>query len=727
VGEIWVGGPSVAEGYWGRPDVTEEMFRARLKHSGEGPFLRTGDLGFLLDDELFVTGRLKDLIIVHGVNHYPQDIELTVQQAHSRLRRDCGAAFTVEVDGHERLVLVQEVGRRKRGNLEEIYDAVSRAVALGHELALDEIVLIKAGSVPKTSSGKIQRHACRDGYLNDSLSVVGRWRSEDAKQSAPAPAPKATPAEPQEAPPVEPPPAEAAQPAQQGRDPAVTERITELVFEEIRRVGKERVAGLKVDDLIVETGLDSLERMEIIAALEERFGGRFPEEILIELETVRQLVDAVQEYLGIEARPRPERPTDAKIPPTAYRFDQFPEYVNLKKNLGLLDKLGLGNPFFTPHQGLTSDVTTIGGRELINFSSYNYTGMSGDPAVTQAAKDAIDRYGTSVSASRLVSGEKDLHRELEQAIARFVGTEDCIVLVGGHATNETVIGHLMGPGDLILHDALAHNSILQGSILSGARRRSFAHNDWQAADELLQEYRHEYRRVLMVIEGVYSMDGDIPNLPKFLEVKTRHKALLMVDEAHSMGVLGPRGRGISEYFDSDPELVDICMGTISKSFGNCGGFIAGCKELVEYLKYTVPGFVFSIGLPPGPAGGALAALRLMEAQPERFARLHENSELFLTLARQHGLNTGSSKDTPVIPVILGNSVDCVQLSKAMFDRGINVMPILYPAVEESAARLRFFITSLHTEQQIRYTIDVMVEQLKAINPDYLSETPSLSS
>ena len=189
----------------------------------------------------------------------------------------------------------------------------------------------------------------------------------------------------------------------------------------------------------------------------------------------------------------------------------------------------------------------VGGRELINFSSFNYIGMSGDPTVAKAAKEAIDQYGTSVSASRLVSGNKVLHRDLELAIADLIGTEDSIVFVGGHATNETTIGHLFGPGDLVLHDALAHNSIVQGWILSGARRRPFPHNDWRAVDRLLTDLRGEYRRVLIAVEGVYSMDGDIPDLPRFIEVKKRHKAFLMIDEAHSVGVSGaarPRDRRV---------------------------------------------------------------------------------------------------------------------------------------------------------------------------------------
>jgi 7-keto-8-aminopelargonate synthetase-like enzyme len=330
--------------------------------------------------------------------------------------------------------------------------------------------------------------------------------------------------------------------------------------------------------------------------------------------------------------------------------------------------------------------------------------------VSKAAKEAIDRYGTSVSASRLASGEKDLHGELERALARFLGAEAALSFVGGHSTNETVIGHLVGPGDLVLHDALAHNSIIQGALMSGARRRPFAHNDPEAADGLLAQFRHEYRRVLMVIEGVYSMDGDIPDLPRFVAVKKRHKALLMIDEAHSLGVLGRRGHGIGEHFGVPARDVDVWMGTMSKTLGSCGGYIAGSKELIEYLKYTVPGFVFSVGLPPAAAAAALAALRLLEAEPQRVARLRENARLFLALARTRGLNTGTSQDTAVVPVILGSSLSALRLSQAMLARGINVQPILHPAVEESAARLRFFITSQHTEEQIRHTVEVLSEE-----------------
>jgi 8-amino-7-oxononanoate synthase len=729
VGEIWVRGPSVAQGYWNDAATTERTFRARLRDTGDGPFLRTGDLGFMQDGEVFVTGRIKDLIIIHGVNYYPQDIERTVQESHPRLRLDCGGVFTVEADGREQLIVVQEVERHKQADVGDVVAAIRRAVAAEFELAPDAIVLIRAGSVPKTSSGKIQRHACRDGFLAGTLDVVGQWRATDAP-TEPAPKPaaqaKATPAPASTEPELNLGRLAASKNGKNGKNgkhSPINERVTQLVLDEIRRVAKERANGMTLDSPIVETGMDSLERMEILASLEEKFGGRFPEEILPDLETTRDVVAAVQKYLGTEPRPASARPSNGEISPATYRFDQFPEYVRLRENLDMLEATGLGNPFFVAHDGPTTDRTIIDGREFINFSSYNYLGMSGEPSVSEAAKAAIDRYGTSASASRLVSGQKLIHVELEQAISRFLGTPDTIVMVGGHATNESVIGHLMGAGDLILHDALAHNSIVQGCILSGARRRPFPHNDWEAADRLLEQFRHEYRRVLMVIEGVYSMDGDFPDLPRFVEVKKRHKALLMIDEAHSMGVLGATGRGIAEHFGVDRADVDIWMGTFSKAFGSCGGYIAGEKSLVDYLRYTAPGFVFAAAMPPASAAAVLRSLQLIESQPERVAKLRENSRLFLSLARQRGLNTGKSNGTPVVPVILGNSIHCLLLSKALLARGVNVQPILHPAVEESAARLRYFITAKHTEQQIRYTIDAMVEELEKIDAGHLTHAP----
>ena len=359
----------------------------------------------------------------------------------------------------------------------------------------------------------------------------------------------------------------------------------------------------------------------------------------------------------------------------------------------------------------------IGGRTMINWSSYNYLGLSGDPEVTRAAQEAVERYGTSVSASRVASGEKPLHRELEQELARFLGCEDSIVTVSGHGVFVTVIGHLMGPQDLILHDSLAHDCILGGSKLSGAKRRPFPHNDFEALEKQLAQLRPHYRRVLIAIEGVYSMDGDVAPLPRFVELKKKYKTLLLVDEAHSIGVVGETGRGVGEHHRIERTDVDLWMGTMSKSLASCGGYVAGSKTLVNFLKYTVPGFVYSVGMSPANTAAALEALHQIEAHPEKVHRLHERSALFLKVARERGIDTGFASGSAVVPAILGNSLHSLQVSEALRQRGINVQPILYPAVEETAARLRFFVTATHTEQQIRETIEVLAEEIARVRAE----------
>ena len=505
-----------------------------------------------------------------------------------------------------------------------------------------------------------------------------------------------------------------------------SQAIAEIVYGKIREIGRERIDQLSWDTNILELGLDSLERIEIITSLEETFGGRFPENVLPEMETCGQVVEAIEEHLDGDIKKPISRPASYVVPEEDYVFEKGADYLRLQENKQIAQKTGIPLPFFNAHEGITNDRATIGGKEYVNFCSYNYLGMSGDPVVVEAAREAVTKFGASVSASRLVSGQKTIHGELETAIAEFIGTEDSIVFVGGHSTNETVIGHLFGSGDLILHDALSHNSILQGAILSGARRRPFPHNDWQECQRILDKVRHEYRRVLIVVEGVYSMDGDFPELPRFVEIKKKHKTFMMVDEAHSIGTMGLHGRGMSEHFGLDPRDVDMWMGTLSKSLGSCGGYIAGSSELVEYLKFTAPGFVYSVGLSPPNTAAALAALNLLQEEPERVARLAENSRLFLRLAKQAGLDTGMSNNTPVVPVITGNSAHALQLSHALFERGINVQPILVPVVEESAARLRFFVTSMHTDEQIRTTVSAVAEELSRIDSTFGPLQPTTS-
>jgi 8-amino-7-oxononanoate synthase len=353
---------------------------------------------------------------------------------------------------------------------------------------------------------------------------------------------------------------------------------------------------------------------------------------------------------------------------------------------------------------------------MVNFSSYNYLGFSGHPEVIAAAKEAIDRYGTSVSASRLVSGERQVHRQLEEGIAKHIGVEDAVLFVSGHATNVTTIGHMFNSDDLILHDALCHDSILQGIYLSGAKRISFSHDNANDLEKTLASVRSQYRRVLICSEGLFSMDGDICQLPHLIELKKRFKCNLIIDEAHSMGVLGPSGKGIAHHFSGiDPNDVDLWMGTLSKSFASCGGYIAGNARLIRYLKFTAPGFLYSVGMPAPNAAAALKSLELMQRYPGIVEQLRQRARLFLELAQSKGIDTGYSIGAAVIPAIIGNSEKCMRLSQALAKRRINVQPIVHPAVEENASRLRFFIIATHTEKEIRDTVDCLAEEIENLS------------
>jgi len=434
---------------------------------------------------------------------------------------------------------------------------------------------------------------------------------------------------------------------------------------------------------------------------------------LVELAATVEQGQAAEHGAAVEPadavpQPGPGRPRSALSD-----VRRFEEVRALRERIEELEGVA-GNPYFQVHEGTIRDRTVVDGRELVCFSSYNYLGLSGHPEVTRAAQLAVERYGTSVSASRLVAGERPLHAQLERAVAELVGTEDALTLVSGHATNLGVIGHLMGQGDLVVHDGRAHDSILQGCALTTAQRLSFPHNDVAALDALLGRVRSRFRRVLIVVEGGYSMDGDAAPLPDFVELSRRHDTLLMVDEAHSIGVLGATGGGAGQHFGVAAEDVDIWMGTLSKALAATGGYLAGSRDLIQYLRYTLPGFVFSAGLSPGDAAAALAAVRVIGTEPERLTRLRERSELFLRLAIRAGVDVGDASGTPIVPCITGDSTRALLLSRALFDRGFSVGPILAPAVEEHAARLRFFVTAEHTVEQIEQVVAVLAEELRRL-------------
>ncbi|MCV6593672.1 MAG: aminotransferase class I/II-fold pyridoxal phosphate-dependent enzyme [Silicimonas sp.] len=370
------------------------------------------------------------------------------------------------------------------------------------------------------------------------------------------------------------------------------------------------------------------------------------------------------------------------------------------------DQLGVASPFFRALDGSAGTEAVMEGAARVNFASYDYLSINHHKALATDVAEAVQHHGVSVSASRLVGGERGLHQDLERAIASFLGTEDAAVMVSGYLTNLSAIRTLMGEGDLVLADARAHNSIYEGIRVSQATHVSFPHNDPDWVDDYLETNRQTFRRVLIAIEGLYSMDGDTPDLARFVELKKKYGAWLLLDEAHSIGVLGASGRGLCEEQNVDPRDVDVIMGTLSKSLCSCGGFLAGSKVLGELIRFGAPGFVYSVGLSVPNTVAARTALRLLETEPERVVRLRNLSRRFQEIAHRLGLDTAEAEPYAVQPIIIGDSLRAVWVSNALLAEGFNVLPIIAPAVPNQAARLRFFLNADHTAEDITRVLEV---------------------
>lgn len=709
-GELCVSNDSITAGYWNRPKETDETF---YQHNGGPRFLRTGDIATILNGELFITGRTKELVIIRGRNYCPDDIEDVVEGSHLALASHACAVFACDGGAGESLVIVQEVRRDHvtKLSVDEVMDAIRRAVVEQFELRPHAIVLVRPASLPKTLNGKIMRIACREAFEGGRLNVVAQWtaatiESQPVNLNLPATV------------------------AGSSEDKIQAWLIDRLAHE----------LGIPLSDIdpvkpLANYALDSLHQASLIGEISEYFGHTFSPQLFNEYQDIQSLAAYLSVIYDVEARLQDFQPDqrrsmllalaetkDARIfastdeiPERCYSFEAFPEVQELAARAGKLLSSEIPNPFFKVSSRVAGARTLIDGVEFINYSSNNYLGLSEHPEVIAAAKEALDQYGTSVSASRIVSGERSVHQDLERALADFVGADDCLTFVGGNTANVTTIGHLFSERDLVLYDERSHDSVLKGIKLAQADSYPFRHNSWEDAERLLASKRTLYQKVLVFIEGIYSMDGDIPDLPRFIELKKRHKAMLMVDECLSIGVLGKHGRGIAEQFGIESTEVDIWMGSISKALASCGGYIAGSRALVNYLRYTAPGFVFTTGISPTNAAAALAALRVLERESWRVVKLHEMAGTFLNKARQLGFDTGTSSDTPAIPIFFRDPNVCLLLYKHLFEHQINVQPIFYPAVPADASRLRFFVTCSHTEEDIDFALTILAEGKAALD------------
>ena len=379
-------------------------------------------------------------------------------------------------------------------------------------------------------------------------------------------------------------------------------------------------------------------------------------------------------------------------------------------------------PYFRRLESPAAPVVEMEGAERVMLGSNNYLGLTGDPRVMQGARDALERYGTGLTGSRLLNGTIDLHLELEAELAEWMGTEDAIVFTTGHQSNLGALGTLLGPGDTVIADSADHASILDGCILSRAKLRPFRHNRLDKLEKMLERAGDDGGGVLVVVDGVFSMEGDVADLKRIAELTRAHGARLMVDEAHGVGVLGARGAGASELLGVESS-VDLRMGTFSKSLASCGGFIAGSHEVIDFLRVASRAFLFTAAGVPAAVGAALAALRVIRSEdgPPLFARVLDNAAYLRDgLA---GLGYRVVEDhmgitTPIVPVVVGDDWKAVLLWRALYDAGVYVNVALHPAVPPAGALLRTSVMATHDRETLDRALEAFGEVKRSFEAEH---------
>ncbi|MFZ3065073.1 MAG: 8-amino-7-oxononanoate synthase [Nitrospirota bacterium] len=353
----------------------------------------------------------------------------------------------------------------------------------------------------------------------------------------------------------------------------------------------------------------------------------------------------------------------------------------------------------------------IDGKEVILLSSNNYLGLANHPKIKEAAKEAIDKYGTGSGAARLISGNCILYKELEEKIAEFKNTEAALVFGSGYLANISILSTVVKEGDLILSDELNHASIIDGCRLSMAKKVIYRHKDTRHIEEILS--KNKTKKILIVTEGVFSMDGDIAPLPEIIDIAKRYSAIVMVDDAHGTGVLGKRGKGTAEHFGIG-KGIDIHMGTLGKALGAYGAYAAGDKGLIEFLINKARGFIFTTALPPSVLASAITAIEVLEEEPHLIKRLWENRDYFVSGLKALGFDTMGC-ETPIIPIFIGKAEKALKMSDGLFEQGVYVPAIRPPTVPEDTCRLRLTVMAAHTKEDLDIALMAFEKVGKGLN------------
>lgn len=684
IGEVWVAGPHVAQGYWQNEKATKETFGGHLSDTGEGPFLRTGDLGFVAQNELFIVGRIKDLIIIRGRNHYPQDIEETVTQCHPALRPAGGAAFALtEGDG---VGIVQEVERLFLKNLpiDDVVDAICKAVSEHHGVSVARILLIKPGYLPKTSSGKVQRQACR--VLTEGKYVVGTWHAEDHKNQVKAPIDEVKKA------------------------PAKRDDLLALVQDQIHQMlGKNDRSVLDEDVALDQLGLDSLKVFDLIARLEKERGIVVSVEMLTESLSLGQLVDLLTE--GAQH-------TGSKASQNGYHHVGDPT-VSVSQIKEMLLKIPQINCLVTGQSGRQLQ---IDGNQVIDFASCNYLGFDHHEEIKNAIPPMIDAWGVHPSWTRAVASPEP-YVELERKLADLVGAPDTVIFPSVAMLNSGVLPVLAGPNGVILTDHDLHTTVQEACELAAARGATwlpFKHNDLEDLERQLQKYQHA-SNIIIAVDGVYSMTAEYVSLPDFCVLAKKYNALVYVDDAHGFGIIGASpsadrpyglgGSGIVQYHGMDYETDRIIyVAGLSKAYSSYAAFVT-CfdSEMKQRFQMSTP-YIFSGPIPTASIASGLAGLDVNAREGDAIReKLYGLTSRLVDGARALGFEVDNHEGFPIVFVVTGGVDATIRACEIAWEHGILITPGVFPAVSLHRGGLRFSMTASNTEDEIETTLKALQE------------------
>ena len=699
VGEIWIHGDSVAKGYWGRKEETKSTFEAPLPGLNGRSALRTGDLGFIEDGHLYVTGRLKDLIIIRGRNHYPQDIEKTVEDSHEALEKGACAAFSFDDSGVERLGIAIEVKRVHLRTLDadEVVKAIRRAVSEVHELQVYTVLLLKPKRIPKTSSGKIQRRACRLGYLQGTLNTIGTHSLEklDVEDG------DVTEAFLDRGALSVLPPSE--------RKTLVSFFLQQLVAKSL----KVNVSDVDPKHSLSTLGMDSLDTIELKLEIERNLRMTVPMDEALNDMSVTDLADKLSHQLS----------SDEPEPATSNESANTDLFEKCASDGGYFGKYRqMKDSYFTQPvlEGIPGPRMKFQGRDVIVWSINNYMGLIGNEHVQASARKAVEEYGLwSPMGSRMLTGNTHRHQELERRLAAYMGKEASIVFNYGYMGVMGTIASLTDGNDTIIIDSLSHACIVDGALVAskGKQFRVFRHNDMESLEkQLIEANGNRKGGILIVTEGVFGMTGDVGRLDDICALKEKYNARLFVDDAHGFGVMGPTGAGVSE-LQGVQDKVDLYFGTFAKSFAAIGGVTAGDEQVIDYIRYNARPQIFAKSLPLAYVEMVLRALDYIENGDERRKQMWHIAHRLQDGLRALGFNLGDTA-SPITPVYVpaGDEETATHAMRLLrTEYGIFVSAVTYPVVPRGVVLFRLTSSASHTDEDVDITLEAFKKLKEHLN------------